>query len=56
MGYRELLEIYRQESVEYERQLSEPPVACSNDGEPLEDTDRGLHCRFCGRIFDDGGS
>lgn len=32
---------------------STPPVACPNDGEPLEENEEGvLHCRFDGWIWD----
>jgi uncharacterized Zn finger protein (UPF0148 family) len=28
------------------------PVACGDDGEPLEPVDGRLHCPFCGRLYD----
>lgn len=32
-----------------------PPVACPLDGEPLEQTTRGLHCKFHGGLIDQDG-
>ena len=38
-----------------ELERREPPVACPNDGEPLEQGPRGtLHCKFDGYIWSGG--
>ena len=29
----------------------EPLTDCPDDGWPLEKTEKGLHCPFCGRVF-----
>jgi len=51
MSYRELLEMLRQDAEERRRYATEPPVSCEYDGEPLDETERGRHCRFCGRVY-----
>ena len=49
MSWEQLLDIAREAALERERASSEPPVACPNDGEPLEKGPGGvLHCRFDG--------
>ena len=52
MGYAELLEILRDQVREAERAEREPPRSCPEDGVPLDLTERGRHCRFCGRVFE----
>jgi hypothetical protein len=34
-----------------EEQPPEPLTECPNDGWTLEETDRGLHCPFCGKVY-----
>jgi hypothetical protein len=50
MGWEQLIAISKEAREERERERSEPPSACPNDGEPLEyDEKRGvLHCPFDG--------
>lgn len=48
-----LLSIIAEATDEARRQQTEPPTACPNDGEPLEQGPNGrLHCRFDGFIWD----
>lgn len=51
MGFEQLVEIFREQVEERDRSRSEPLVDCPNDGEPLTDTGRELHCGFCGRTY-----
>jgi hypothetical protein len=52
MGREQLDDVVRQQREEARRRYSEPPVACPNDGTPVESNGRGeLHCRFCGWIW-----
>jgi len=50
MSWAQLQAILKEGREEAERQRTEPPLACPNDGEPLEyHPGKGvLHCRFCG--------
>lgn len=52
MSWDQLLAIGRDNAAERRLERREPPVACPNDGEPLESGPRGeLHCRFDGWIW-----
>ena len=50
MSWAQLQAIAQEAREEALRQQTEPPVACPQDGEPLEyHPGKGvLHCRFCG--------
>lgn len=49
MSWQQLADIYREGSARRETEMLEPPVACPNDGTPLEEGPRGeLHCPFDG--------
>ena len=49
MSWQQLLDILHEQSDEIERQKHEDPVACPNDGEPLQTGPDGrLFCRFDG--------
>lgn len=51
-GWYGLWAIGRDNWEQLQRERREPPVACPNDGEPLEEGPRGeLHCRFDGWIW-----
>lgn len=53
MAWEELGAIYATAAAEQDAVDSTPPVACPNDGEPLEEGPNGdLHCRFDGWIWD----
>jgi len=52
MSWRSLLSIYREAEAEDEATEDQPPTACPNDGEPLEEGPGGvLHCGFDGWIW-----
>ncbi|MGH3680772.1 MAG: hypothetical protein ACRDT2_11065 [Natronosporangium sp.] len=49
MAWQQLVDIARQAAAERDAELSQPPQACPNDGEPLRPGPRGeLYCRFDG--------
>ena len=49
MSWKQLIDIALEAAGERRAAASEPPVACPDDGEPLETTTTGqLHCQFCG--------
>jgi hypothetical protein len=49
MSWEQLQAIEKDRRLELDDELSEPPVACPNDGEPLiDDPAGGLRCRFDG--------
>ena len=48
MSYQQLLDICREQNEEIRRAANEPPVACPEDGEPLQTIKSIRHCRFCG--------
>ena len=50
MSWAQLQAIAQEAREEAQRQRTEPPQACPNDGEPLEyHPGKGvLHCKFCG--------
>lgn len=51
MSWEQLISI-RREAAELRRQEADaPPVACEDDGEPLELVRGCLHCPFCGRSY-----
>lgn len=53
MSWQQLADILAEAAAEQEAERSAPPVACPNDGEPLETGPRGeLHCRFDGWTWD----
>lgn len=56
MSWDQLLDIYRENVEEYESSRNEEPVACPNDGQPLETNEDGvLHCKFDGWVWNRGG-
>lgn len=49
MSWYSLGDIYRAAEDERQQLDEQPPTACPNDGQPLEEGPRGeLHCRFDG--------
>jgi hypothetical protein len=53
MSWEQMLEILAVNSQEYEDYMSQPPVACPNDGWPLESGPDGeLHCKFDGYTYE----
>jgi hypothetical protein len=52
MSWEELLGIYQSARADREARDSVPPVACPNDGEPLEERDGVVHCKFDGWVWD----
>lgn len=53
MPWEQLQAIYETAAAEQEAADATAPVACPNDGEPLEGGPDGeLHCRFDGWIWD----
>ena len=48
MSWEQLIDIYREAAELAERERNEPPVACPNCGEPLEEARGVRHCRFDG--------
>ena len=49
MSFNQLLDLFKRATQEQQELKAQPPVACPNDGEPLETGPRGeLHCRFDG--------
>lgn len=49
MSWEQLLSMRQEAAEEAQLRASEPPVACPNDGEPLESGPGGtLHCPFDG--------
>lgn len=53
MAWEELLSIQEAASREQVARDSTPPVACPNDGEPLDENRDGvLHCKFDGWTWD----
>jgi hypothetical protein len=49
MSWQELLDITTDAVARADAERSQPPTACPNDGEPLEQGPNGiLHCRFDG--------
>lgn len=55
MAWETLLSIKREAAALAAEQANRPPVACPNDGEPLEQGPGGvLHCRFDGFTWDGG--
>lgn len=55
MGWEQLKAIMDEARATRELEQREPPVACPNDGEPLEQGPRGtLHCKFDGWTWSGG--
>lgn len=52
-GWHDLVAILRERVEEYERERRDPPVACPNDGEPLQAVRGKLHCPFDGWTWPD---
>ena len=48
MSWQTLLDIRKEAAAEYAADRRDPPTACPNDGEPLEQVEGQLHCRFDG--------
>lgn len=54
MSWQQLIDIYNQAVDERRQAATEPPLACPNDGEPLEDAGDGvLHCPWDGWCYPD---
>jgi hypothetical protein len=51
MSWEQLLGVYREARELRLEEEMRVPVACRYDGTPLEDTDRGLHCKYCGWVW-----
>lgn len=52
MSWEQLLSIQQEAAIDRARELSEPPIACPNDGEPLVANPAGaLHCPFDGYTY-----
>jgi len=52
MSWEQLGSIYESAREEQASIDSTAPVACPNDGEPLEERDGVLHCKFDGWAWD----
>ncbi len=52
MAWEELLSVIRTDQAERQEDDAAPPVACPNDGEPLDERDGVLHCKFDGWVWD----
>lgn len=48
MSWNQLLDIAQEARQYRDEELAAGPVACPNDGEPLEEVDGVLHCKFDG--------
>ncbi len=54
MAWETLLATVKEARAEYRAERTNPPVACPNDGEPLNAAPRGrLHCPFDGWTWPD---
>lgn len=52
MSWEQLVDIYRENYEEDLRSRTEPPVACPNDGQPLQTGPNGeLYCNFDGWVW-----
>lgn len=52
MAWEQLLSIFKEAEFWNRAEKNTPPVACPNDGEPLESTNDGkLHCPFDGYMW-----
>lgn len=52
MSWDQLLDVFKVDAEERSLQASQPPVACPNDGYPLEEGPAGtLHCPFDGWTY-----
>jgi hypothetical protein len=52
MAWEQLSSIYREAADELRAELDTAPLACPNDGEPLEQGPNGrLHCKFDGFVW-----
>jgi hypothetical protein len=53
MSWQQLVDIAKQNSQELESTVRDRPVACPNDGYPLDTGPEGeLHCPFDGWVWD----
>jgi len=54
VSWRGLINILRENAQVVQDEQRRPPLACPNDGEPLEDAIMGTrHCRFDGFLYPD---
>lgn len=52
MSWDTLLSILKSNAQDVQQQLLDPPIACPNDGTPLESGPNGtLHCPFDGWVY-----